>query len=137
MNRAASPPLDRIRLTSKARDQLITLKRYTGIKNWNVLCRWALCVSLAEPTPPSPVPLVLDSTVEMTWAVFAGRESGVYVALLRERVRRNGLTLGDDVLAEQFLLHLHRGISYLAGDRDRRSIAGLLGRAFGAGEVSP
>ena len=37
--------IDHIRLSQQAKDQLIKLKRVTGIEHWNVLCRWALCVS--------------------------------------------------------------------------------------------
>ena len=33
----------------------------------------------------------------------------------------------DAVLSEQFKLHLHRGISYLAGDKKNKTINGLLG----------
>ena len=51
--------IEHIRLSQQARDQLITLKRRTGIAHWNVLCRWALCRSLAEPAPPPAVRLVL------------------------------------------------------------------------------
>ena len=58
--------IEHIRLAQTARDQLVTLKRRTGIAHWNVLCRWALCRSLAEPAPPPAVKLVLDSSVEMT-----------------------------------------------------------------------
>ncbi|WP_435947067.1 DndE family protein [Dryocola sp. BD586] len=32
--------IDNVRLSEKAKQQLITLKRRTGIENWNVLCRW-------------------------------------------------------------------------------------------------
>ena len=35
------PPIDRIKLSQSARDQLIKLKRITKIDQWNVLCRWA------------------------------------------------------------------------------------------------
>lgn len=37
-----------------------------GIPHWNVLCRWALCRSLAEAAPPPVLKLTLDSNVEMT-----------------------------------------------------------------------
>ena len=42
--------LETVRLSQRGKEQLIKLKRVTGIKQWNVLCRWALCVSLADPT---------------------------------------------------------------------------------------
>jgi DNA sulfur modification protein DndE len=45
-------PVGNIRLSEQAKNQLITLKRRTGVSQWNVLCRWAVCRSLAEPGRP-------------------------------------------------------------------------------------
>lgn len=118
-------PLDHIRLSQAARDQLVTLKRRTGILHWNVLCRWALCRSLAEPTAPPAARLVLDSNVEMTWRVFAGNHGDELWALMRYRCHQDGLELDDETLAQQFRLHLHRGIGYLVGDPRVTDIAGL------------
>lgn len=118
--------VEHIRLTQTARDQLITLKRRTGISQWNVLCRWAFCRSLAEPTAPPAAKLVLDSNVEMTWRVFAGEHGDELWALLRFRCHSDGLPLDDETLAQQFRLHLHRGIGYLFGDQRVADIAGLL-----------
>lgn len=53
-----------IRVSSQAKDQLIRLKTRTGIDQWNILCRWAFCLSLAEATPPTPVDIPADSNVE-------------------------------------------------------------------------
>lgn len=117
--------LDHIRLTKTARDQLVTLKRRTGITQWNVLCRWAFCRSLAEPTPPPKTKLVLDSSVEMTWRVFGGSHANEFWALLRLRCHQDDLPLDDDMLAQQFRLHLHRGIGYLVGDPRATDVAGL------------
>lgn len=118
--------VEHIRLSKQAREQLIRLKRHTGIEHWNVLCRWAFCRSLAEPSPPPPSKIPADSNVEMSWRVFGGRHADLYLALLRGRCLRDGLELGDDDLAMQFRLHLHRGIAYLANDRDVRDIAALM-----------
>jgi len=120
--------IDTIRLSEQARDQLIKLKRVTGIKHWNVLCRWAFCTSLAEPTPPTPSRIPTDSNVEMTWKVFSGAHGEVYMALLKARCHRDGQGTSDEVLATQFRLHLHRGIGYLVADRRMRDIGGLLRR---------
>jgi DNA sulfur modification protein DndE len=123
-------PLEHIKVSEKARDQLIKLKRVTGIQHWNVLCRWAFCVSLAEPTIPSPNKVPADSSVDMTWKVFGGSYEEVYLGLLRQRCQRDGLGLSDEVLATQFRLHLHRGIAYLAADKQLKSIANLCTRAI-------
>lgn len=117
--------IEHIRLSQQARDQLITLKRRTGIAHWNVLCRWALCRSLAEPTPPPTVKLVLDSNVEMNWRTFSGDIGDVLWALVRLRVHKDGLPLDEETLAQQFRLHLHRGIGYLVGDPRVTDVAGL------------
>ena len=123
-------PLEHVRVSEKARDQLIKLKRVTGIPHWNVLCRWALCVSLAEPSLPSPVKIPSDSSVDMTWKVFGGSYEEVYLGLLKQRCEQDGLGSSDDVLATQFRLHLHRGIAYLASDKRLKTIADLLQRAM-------
>jgi len=118
-------PLENIRLSQEARDRLVTLKRRTGIANWNVLCRWALCRSLAEETPPPRFQAPADSNVEMSWRVFAGAYGDVFLGLLKVRCKRDGLPLDAPTLAEQFRLHLHRGIGYLAADRSISSIRDL------------
>ncbi|SDO34581.1 DNA sulfur modification protein DndE [Nakamurella panacisegetis] len=122
--------LEHIRLTQTARDQLITLKRRTGLTQWNVLCRWAFCRSLAEPAVPPAVKLVFDSNVEMTWRVFAGDHGDELWALLRYRCDRDGLALDDETLAQQFRLHLHRGVGYLVGDPRVANVAGLASLAL-------
>lgn len=70
--------IDTIRLSERARQQLITLKRYTSIQNWNILCRWAFCLSLREPSVPPDEEIPVDSSVEMSWRTFAGANEQVY-----------------------------------------------------------
>jgi DNA sulfur modification protein DndE len=123
-------PVEHIRLAQTARDQLITLKRRTGIGHWNVLCRWALCRSLAEPTQPPNTRLPADSNVEMSWKVFAGPYGEVLWALVRQRCHSDGLPLDEETLAQQFRLHLHRGVGYLVGDPRLRDAASLLNTAL-------
>ena len=121
--------IEHIRLSQQAKDQLIKLKRVTGIEHWNVLCRWALCLSLAEQSVPSPAKIPADSNVEMSWRVFGGRHADLYMALIKERCVRDGLGTDPELLAQQFRLHLHRGISYLAGNRELRRIEDLVALA--------
>ena len=109
--------IEHIHLSQQAKDQLVRLKRATGLTTWNVLCRWALCASLAEAGVPPPKKIPADSNVEMSWRVFAGTDGDIYLALLRERCVRDGLPTDPDTLAEQFRLHLHRGIAYLAANK--------------------
>jgi len=127
-------PIEQIRLSQAAKDQLLRLKRRTGIKNWNVLCRWGLCRSIAESTPPSPIAVPADSSVEMTWKTFGGAHADLYWALLRWRCHQDGLSLDEEVLQQQFRLHLHRGIAYLAGDKKLQQIEDLIMRGGSTAE---
>lgn len=126
--------IEHIRLSQQAKDQLVKLKRATGIQNWNVLCRWAFCVSLAEPSIPSPKKIPADSTVEMTWKTFGGAHHEIYYALLKERCHRDGLRMSDEVLSHQFRLHLHRGIGYLVANRRIKNVSDFVERVA---NVSP
>ncbi len=119
--------MERVRLSQMAKDQLVKLKRYTKIDQWNILCRWAFCYSLAESTPPSPIPLKLDSNLEMTWPVFSGNLGDVLIVALKQRCRNDGLDTDPETLSQQFLLHLHRGIGYLAGNPRLKRIDDLVG----------
>ena len=124
------PIIDRIRLSQTAKEQLIKLKRNTKIDQWNILCRWAFCRSLAEPTIPSPVPIPADSNVEMTWRVFGGEMSDVLAIALKQRCYNDNLGIDKETLATQFRLHLHRGIGYLAGDPNIKKMEDLIAIAL-------
>lgn len=120
-------PVENIRLSSKAKDNLISLKRRTGIDQWNILCRWAFCVSLATDGDPPDAHIPADSNVEMDWKTFAGSQSETYWALLVQRCQNRGIDVFDEKqLAHQFRLHLHRGIQYLAADKNLRSVRAFL-----------
>lgn len=121
-----------IRLSNSAKDKLSRLKGKTGIKNWNVLCRWAFCFSLHENTVPTDIPLVPDSNVEMSWYTFTGEYSELYEALMIEWCAEKGIELTEENLAKYFKLHLERGISYLAGTNFIKSLDDLLNLALEA-----
>ena len=118
--------IKQIRLSNQAKDQLIRLKTKTGIQQWNILCRWAFCLSLNEPTPPTPIDIPADSNVEMTWHVFGGEHHELYLALLKQRCLRDRLDISSETLSRQFRLHLHRGIGYLATPNRIKSISDLV-----------
>jgi DNA sulfur modification protein DndE len=118
--------IENIKLSQKERDNLIKLKRVTGIKNWNTLCRWAFCVSLSDHSKPRDVKILSDSSLEMKWHVFGGKHHYIYLALLIERSRHDGFGSSDDELYRQFRLHLNRGINLLAMDKELKGVDGLL-----------
>ena len=71
--------IDHIRLSQVAKEQLIKLKRHTGIKHWNILCRWGFCLSLAEDSIPVDAQILAASNVEMSWKVFGGPDHELYM----------------------------------------------------------
>lgn len=107
-------PIENIKLSQKAKESLSRLKGSTGIQHWNVLCRWAFCTSLRESSIPPKMNHPADSNVEMTWKIFAGEYGELYWALLKQRLKRDKISLTEDNLHSQFRLHLHRGIAYLS-----------------------
>lgn len=118
-----------VRLSNRAKQQLSRLKGKTGIQNWNVLCRWALCLSLADPTTPPEEDIVLDSNVEMSWYVFGGEYHEIYTALLVQRCIDEGLEVTPATVNKLLRLHLHRGIAYLSATNFISSIEDLLALA--------
>ncbi len=119
-------PIERIRLSQTAKEQLTKLKRNTNIEQWNILCRWAFCRSLAEDSQPPFVSIPTDSNVEMTWNVFGGEIADILLIALKQRCCQDGLEIDRETLKQQFRLHLHRGIGYLAGDSDLTAVEDLV-----------
>lgn len=70
----------------------------------------------------------VDGREQLRGIQVAQSDVGAY-ALLKERTRQDGLRLSTDSLSEQLRLHLHRGISLLAGDTSLRDISSLPMRA--------
>ncbi len=118
-----------IKLSNQSKDRLSRLKGKTGIKNWNVLCRWALCYSLGENTMPTDIPVASDSNVEMSWYTFAGEYSELYEAIIKAWCISKGLPTDEDTLSKYFKLHLERGISYLSGTNFIKNLNDLLNLA--------
>lgn len=115
-----------IKLSSSAKDKLSRLKGKTGINNWNVLCRWALCYSLQEGTIPTDLPIASDSNVEMSWYTFGGEYSDLYEAVIKAWCQQKSLPLDDYTLAKYFKLHLERGIAHLNGTGLIKSLEDLI-----------
>src|SRR5579859_2857880 len=106
-------PVERIRVSQRSRDTLVTLKRRTGIEHWNVLCRWAFLDSLANPNRPIPAGHAPESSIEMTWDVFAGELADQLLAALAIRAAKDDVQPTKAEMAAYFRSHLERGILQL------------------------
>lgn len=118
--------MKQIRLSNRAKERLSRLKGKTGIKNWNVLCRWAYCYSLKENTIPTPENIDGDSNVEMSWYTFAGEYSELYEALIIAWCKKMDIPADNETMAKYIKMHIERGISYLSGTNFIRELDDLL-----------
>lgn len=118
--------LRQIRLSNRAKEKLSRLKGKTGIKNWNVLCRWAYCYSLRENTIPTLENIDGDSNVEMSWYTFAGEYSDLYEALIIAWCKKMDLPTDNETMARYIKMHIERGISYLSGTNFIKDLDSLL-----------
>ena len=108
------PPVENVRISPRAKEILIRVKSRTGIDQWNILCRWALCTSLQAPGPPPQIENLHDSNVEMAWKTFAGAISDSLCAIVKIRAQLDGIEPDDhESIARTFRLHLERGITKL------------------------
>ena len=117
--------IKQIRLSQRAKEHLSRLKGKTGVKNWNILCRWALCYSLSEKTIPTDLAIAADSNLEMSWYTFGGEYHELYEALVKAWCIRMNLPIDDESIAKYFRLNLERGIAHLSGTGFIKSIDDL------------
>lgn len=117
--------VESVRISEPARQQLIRLKAKTGITQWNILCRWALARSLAEPSAPPVEHREGPPAIEIAWKVFAGTLAGPLEAATHMRFAQQHPSMPEISEQDFFHLHLHRGISYLASSV-QRSISDVL-----------
>ena len=103
--------LNKIRLSKEASERLKHLKARTSLTP-NILSRFGLCLSLADPVIPNPDQF-LDEDREFNRYTLLGEWDDLYVALLKQRLMQDGLS--EDHLEKQFLAHLNRGILALYG----------------------
>jgi DNA sulfur modification protein DndE len=116
------PPLENIRVSARSREILINLKRKTGIANWNIICRWALCDSLANPNRPVAATGLTESNIEMSWETFAGDYSEILLAIFYKRAEQDGIPSDHHEGAKYFKSHLERGISQLQNAKTLREL---------------
>lgn len=97
---------NRIRLSRTATTRLSMLKGRMGITP-NILCRIGFCLSLNDPTIPDPENYD-ESGQEISRFTLTGEWDKFFVALLKERLLKDGLDLKKDLLP-QFRAHVNRG----------------------------
>ncbi|WP_447740784.1 DNA sulfur modification protein DndE [Variovorax boronicumulans] len=125
--------MERIKLNAAARNQLTTLKRRTGIEHNNAICRHALCISLANPSIPPEETFSFGGGIEIDWRTLTGGEDALYYNLLVVRLLSEGRRVTEESIRQTFVLHVHRGLSYLVSRREDDLLVEL-GRALVAAQ---
>lgn len=107
---------NRIRLSKSASVRLSMLKGKTGITP-NILCRIGFCLSLNDPTVPKPQNYD-ENGLELNRFTLTGEYDKLFIALLKERLIKDGLDLKKDLFS-QLRAHVNRG-SVLLYDRVKK-----------------
>jgi len=115
---------NRIRISKSASARLSILKGRTGLTP-NILCRLGFCLSLGEPSVPNPEKFD-ENGQEFNRYTLTGEYDKLYIALLKERLLKDGLDANKDLLP-QFRAHLNRGaITLYDKVKDLRDLYELL-----------
>jgi DNA sulfur modification protein DndE len=115
---------DAVRISARGREILIKLKRYTGIGQWNTLCRVAYCYSLAIGTEPTQSPEKGDIALEIEWPTFAGPMKTELTALTVSRA--TVASVAEQDIAKYVRLHLERGLSAIQNVRSVEELATMV-----------
>lgn len=104
--------LNSLRVCEEVSSRLSHLKGRTGLTP-NILCRLGFTLSLNDPTIPNPADYPPDSERIIDRHVLTGPWDKMFVALIKERCKQDGLPLTDEELGEQFKAHINRGVLLL------------------------
>lgn len=118
--------VETVRLGADTKIHLSTLKKRTGIANWNILCRWAFCLSISDNTSVRDREEKGVGAVEMSWKTFTGEEDEVYRHLLVDRCESEHGAVNKDSLSKTLRQHIARGAARLVSKRDLKSVSELL-----------
>ena len=107
---------NRLRLSYRSQNLLAQIKARTGLTP-NISGRFAICMSLNDPSPPNPEEFD-EKGSEIHPSVMFGEYEDVFMALMTMRLRRDGLD-PETYLNKMVRAHLNRGtIALFARIRD-------------------
>jgi len=119
-----------IRLGSDDRRMIFNVKNTTGIEHFYTICRWAFCLSVDSENKIKKLDATADGAVEFSWDRFGGEEAEIYYLILKDEAQRLEIKTDDDSLYELLISHIRRGLGYLTGNKELKTLEGLSSRAF-------
>ena len=108
--------LDTVRTTLGVKNTLNRLKQLTGIETWNVLCRWAFCLSIKQENLPREIEETLDG-IEIDYEVFAGKNRDIYTQLLINNVLKYKIEINKRNLSKYLYAHINRGVNIMYSNK--------------------
>lgn len=117
--------IDRVKISAAGKQQLSTLKRRTGIEHYNVICRHALCASLANSTKVPAETLQYSGGLDIEWKTFAGEADATLTNILIGRALADFEDSSPTTVRGLLQAHLHRGLAYLVSDPNSLSHKGI------------
>ena len=115
--------IESLKLSDRSSNEISTIKRNTKIETMNIICRWALTVSLSSDLPPPPLAKEDKILRVIDWKIFAGDYEHLIMALLKDRLFQEKIEITNDSLNDQLRAHVQRGLSLIASQKKIRSIA--------------
>ena len=108
--------LDTIRTTLGVKYTLNRLKQLTGIETWNVLCRWAFCLSIKQENLPREIEENLDG-LEIDYEVFVGKNKDIYTQLLINNLLKYKIEINKRNLSKYLYAHINRGVNIMYSNK--------------------
>ena len=97
----------RIKTSTRSQNVLGHMKKVTGLTP-NILARFAICMSIKDPSIPNPAEFNIDGS-EFTPSVLFGEHEPIYLALMINRLKQDKLDL-ESYFDEMTRAHLNRGV---------------------------
>ena len=115
--------IDILRTSSNVKSSLTRIKTITGISNWNIICRWALCLSLKQTSLPREVEEKLDG-VEIDYDTLVGKNKSIYTQLLINNLVVHNVSVDKKNLTKYLYAHVNRGVNIIYTNK-LKDISGL------------
>jgi DNA sulfur modification protein DndE len=117
-----------VQLNIEALDQITRLKKSLGINKNNVMCRWALLLSLSETGKITELSLNFETggRGEIAWDTFGGEHAAMYLAILKIRLKEDGIEPNYDNIRKYLIQHINRCLGYMLGGKNLKSIRDLI-----------
>ena len=115
--------IDNLKTSTNLKNFLTRIKTNTGIANWNVICRWALCLSLKQTSLPREVDEKLDG-VEIDYDILVGKNKTIYTQLLINNLITHKVEINKKNLTKFLNAHVNRGANIIYTNK-LKDISGL------------